>query len=124
MSAVLTVVGRLGSDMEVRATAGGKEFVTFDVACQVPGMEDALWVRCTYFNTKIIEYFGVGGSILVTGTPRMYHSEDAGKSYLQMTVNSWAFVPGAKSRRDDNGNGQGNGQGKHTRSRWADRGHK
>ena len=95
--ALITVVGRLGKDPEVKALNGGTSIATFSVAVEAPmrkGQTEKLtpsWHRVVFFG-KVVEafiakYLHKGDRVFVSGTlnERTFQGTDGPKSIWEIT---------------------------------------
>ncbi len=107
------VVGRLGSDPEMRYTAEGQPFTHISVATEI-GYGDnkkTVWYRCTIWGKQAEsanQYLHKGDIVAVTGQiqpPRIWTGQDGTPHCsLEMSVQNCRFV---WTKREGNGNGNG-----------------
>lgn len=106
------LVGRLGSDAELRQTEGGKSILKFSLATsenwknsEGEKQERTEWSRCTLFGPRaesLAQYLTKGKSLLVEGSLRTssYEKDGEKKYFTEVIVNNVEFLGGG--RRDDN----------------------
>jgi single-strand DNA-binding protein len=93
----IVIIGNLGKDAEVRQTATGKTFYTFDIAVSEKytnqkgaEIEETMWFDCLTANTKIAQYLKKGKKVYIEGNPKInkYHSEKTGEFDAKITINT------------------------------------
>ena len=101
---IVAIVGRLGSDPEVKKTKNGKDFVQFNIANNrdYGESERVNWISCTAFGPVaelIAKYLKKGNKALFTGELQESKWEKDGKNYskLGVLVNTVEFLESSKS---------------------------
>lgn len=106
--ATIVVVGRLGSDGELRETQGGTKVISFSVADDV-GYGDkkkTIWMKCALFGKRaesLAQYLTKGTLVEVTGIPQVSAWIDKknaeARAQIEVSVNELKLHGGGK--RDD-----------------------
>ena len=105
----LSIVGRLGSDAEVRQLAGGSSVANFNVAVTTGfgDREATMWFRCAIFGKRaeggLIQYLVKGTQVAISGElseNKWTTNEGVERTTLEISVNSIDLVGGkpAESR--------------------------
>ena len=110
----ITIMGRLGSDPEVRFTSTGLKVTTLRVATndrKSNGQEDTIWWRVTIWGEqmdKIMSYFKKGSAIIAIGRmskPEIYNNRDGVPTIsLNMVAFDISFSPFGKSENSNQNN--------------------
>jgi len=93
----VTIAGHLGSDPELGSTAKGTDACKFSVAVNT-GFGDNK--KTTWYSVRVYgkraasaaEHLSKGSAVLINGEPEL--NEYNGKTYLNVTANSWSFAGG------------------------------
>lgn len=104
---VITLVGRLTRDPELRFLPDGKPVANFSVAVDRPfknqqGEREADFIDVVFWGTrgeKVAELFSKGKPIAVTGRLQIRSYETQGgqrRKAAEVIGNDWRFVPGDK----------------------------
>lgn len=88
---IVALVGRLGSDPELKQTSKGKGYVQFNIANNRDFGETKRvnWISCTAFDpvaSLIAKYLKKGNKALFTGELQENKWEKDGKSYSRLSV--------------------------------------
>lgn len=107
MSIHSTIVGRLGKDAKTR-DAGRSTVTNFSIATThgYGDKEQTLWVDCSFWGergAKLADHLTKGKVVLVQGP--LSTREYEGKTYLQLEVRTFEFVPGPPKDRNTHGDG-------------------
>lgn len=111
----VTILGRLGRAPERRTTQTGKTVVSFSVASDegYGDRKSTEWFNCVAWDQSgeaIAKHFGQGKPIYLEGrfSSRKY-TDKAGveRTATEVTVTSWAFVPGEPKGQGQQGGYQG-----------------
>ena len=97
----LTALGRVGQNVELKASDRGTEYVQFSIAAENPkDRETPEWIRCSAFNgtaQRIINAKVSKGSLIqVTGRMSMNrytNREGIEMSSVDLIINDWSYVP-------------------------------
>jgi single-stranded DNA-binding protein len=94
---VITIVGTIGRDCEVRENKGG-EFATFSVAVNKGYSRDAGtdWFQVNYYNTKLAQYLTKGKKVVVSGSLDIVEKD--GRTFYNIRANQVEFAGDAKPR--------------------------
>lgn len=83
MAVLIDVIGRLGNKPEIRTSAAGNEFMTFNLAVEDfnKGEKETVWFTVADFSNNIkkkIEFLNKGSMVHVIGEEkvRIYHDRD------------------------------------------------
>lgn len=100
----VSIIGRITNDLEVKATASGKQVLNFCIAVN-KDKETTYFIDCIAWNntaTNIARFLGKGSQIGISGMLTTRTSEYNGqkRKYTEVLVNAFDFV-GAKG--DNNG---------------------
>lgn len=113
MKQILTLVGSLGRDPEMRYTSDGKPVTTFSMAVNdyVNGEKVTAWFKVTVWNRKAEtsnQYLKKGSKVLVTGRlqfdketggPRVWDDKNGkARSIFEVTADDVTFVGGSQSQ--------------------------
>lgn len=98
--AIITLVGNLGQDPDIKYLADGTAVASFSVAHsrRRKDQESTTWWRCSMFGKRaetIGQYFHKGSRILVTGEPfaREYTNKNGEtKTSMEISVSDFSFV--------------------------------
>lgn len=102
---VLTVMGNLGRDANVRQ-AGGSTVANFSIAVKsgYGDNEQTVWVDCSLWGkqaeSRLVEYLTKGQQVVASG--EMGTREYEGKTYITLRVNTLRLAGG---RQDNQGGG-------------------
>lgn len=104
---VIIFSGRLGSDPELKYTAGGKGVVNFTVAIN-KGKDIVEWRQCEAWEKTaeiINQYFKKGNGIIITnsyGKTEEWKDRDEQKhKRLKIVVKEFSFLGGGKKKTGD-----------------------
>ena len=94
---VITIVGTIGRDCEVRENKGG-EFATFSVAVNKGYSRDAGtdWFQVNYYNTKLAPYLTKGKKVVASGSLDIVDKD--GRTFYNIRANQVEFAGDAKPR--------------------------
>ena len=94
---VITIVGTIGRDCEVRENKGG-EFATFSVAVNKGYSRDAGtdWFQVNYYNTKLAQYLTKGKKVVASGSLDIVEKD--GRTFYNIRANQVEFAGDAKPR--------------------------
>ena len=94
---VITIVGTIGRDCEVRENKGG-EFATFSVAVNKGYSRDAGtdWFQVNYYNTKLAQYLTKGKKVVASGSLDIVDKD--GRTFYNIRANQVEFAGDAKPR--------------------------
>ena len=94
---VITIVGTIGRDCEVRENKGG-EFATFSVAVNKGYSRDAGtdWFQVNYYNTKLAPYLTKGKKVVASGSLDIVEKD--GRTFYNIRANQVEFAGDAKPR--------------------------
>ena len=109
MAIIVTAVGRLGKDAEVKNLSNGGVVTAFSVATDAGYGQNkqTIWFDCGMFGedgTKIATYLTKGKQVMITG--EFSEREHNGKFYKKLKVTSLSFI--SSGRSNDNGDNGGN----------------
>lgn len=100
---VITIVGTLGRDSEVRENKGG-QFATFSVAVKKGYNRDAGtdWFQVNYYNTKLSEYLTKGKKVVVSGSLDIVEkdTDNGPRTYYNIRANQVEFADSGKRSND------------------------
>jgi len=109
---ILMIAGFLGRDVETKQTKNGVKITTLAVADNVT-KDEVIWWRCTIFgNTceKILPHLKKGSSVIIHGKqkkPKIFDRKDGTQDVsCEMIVSSIDFLPGNKSDKNEQDQGQ------------------
>lgn len=93
----ITAVGRLTKDAEVFSYGQGKTGITFNLACNQMGSDEAVFIQCTQFgrDENLAQYLKMGNQIIVHGDLIKNQGND-GNWYDKIIVQELEF--GAKKQ--------------------------
>lgn len=122
----LTIAGHLGTDPEVRHTAGGLKVTTFSVAVNIrkQNKEETIWYRITIWGDrfdKMVQYLKKGSAVIVSGDlyPSIWNDKTKGdqpRLNLELTADSISFSPfGRPAEKEGQFAGAGAAQGQSAR---------
>ena len=94
---VITIVGTIGRDCEVRENKGG-EFATFSVAVNKGYNRDAGtdWFQVNYYNTKLAQYLTKGKKVVASGSLDIVDKD--GRTFYNIRANQVEFAGDPKPR--------------------------
>jgi single-stranded DNA-binding protein len=94
---VITIVGTIGRDCEVRENKGG-EFATFSVAVNKGYSRDAGtdWFQVNYYNTKLAQYLTKGKKVVASGSLDIVDKD--GRTFYNIRANQVEFAGDPKPR--------------------------
>ena len=94
---VITIVGTIGRDCEVRENKGG-QFATFSVAVNKGYSRDAGtdWFQVNYYNTKLAQYLTKGKKVVASGSLDIVEKD--GRTFYNIRANQVEFAGDAKPR--------------------------
>jgi len=94
---VITIVGTIGRDCEVRENKGG-EFATFSVAVNKGYSRDAGtdWFQVNYYNTKLAQYLTKGKKVVASGSLDIVEKD--GRTFYNIRANQVEFAGDARPR--------------------------
>ena len=101
------VIGNLGSDGELKTTAGGTTVMNFSVAANGSRKDDdTIWVRCAMFGTraeKLCEYMKKGTKVFARGEFKMreFEGKNGKQTSFEMSVDELELL-GSKEKADGN----------------------
>ena len=100
---VITIVGTLGRDSEIRENKGG-QFATFSVAVNKGYSRDAGtdWFQVNYYNTKLSEYLTKGKKVVVSGSLDIVDkdTDNGPRTYYNIRANQVEFADSGKRSND------------------------
>jgi single-strand DNA-binding protein len=101
---VITLVGRLGKDVEVSNTKNGTPVGKFSMATSTGNADKrkTTWHNITVYGKQaetLAKYVGKGNQLAVTGSQEhdSYEKDGQKKSYSYVNLRSFDFVGGAKT---------------------------
>ena len=98
---VITVVGTIGRNSEIRENKGG-EFATFSVAVNKGYSKDAGtdWFQVNYYNTKLAQYLTKGKKVVVSGSLDIVEkdTENGSRTYYNIRANQVELAGDTKPR--------------------------
>jgi single-strand DNA-binding protein len=108
----MTIMGRLGSDPEVRFTSSGQKVTTLRVATNQKRAkkEETVWWKVTVWGEsfdKMMAYFKKGSAIIASGEmskPEIYTDKE-GRPQVSLNLTSYhlSFSPFGKSDKQESG---------------------
>lgn len=126
---IITVVGNIGGDPELRFTPAGKAVVNFTVA-STPRVKDGdqyvdgttTWLRCSAWDAhaeNIVESLAKGMRVIVQGrlSTREFEHNGEKRTALELAVDAigpelrWSTANVKRTERNSGGGGQQQGQG-------------
>jgi len=101
----VSLVGRMGRDIEVRYLPDGKPVGNFSLAVNGYKKEEVNWIRCVIFGkgAEILGTYTVKGSqLLVSGRlqVRVWEKDGQKRESVEVVVNDFQFL-GSKNERNE-----------------------
>lgn len=95
------VSGRVVNDAKVftyNTSNGQNNGVSFTLASNRQGSDDATFIDCTYFNRdeNLAHYIKQGNQIIVSGDLSIRFDQQSGKNYISLIIDDFEF--GAKKQ--------------------------
>ena len=103
---VLTAIGRVGNDAEVRSTTTGKMVTSWSIAIDSGWGENRIttWLRCTMWGDrgeKVAQYITKGSQIGVSGefSTREYDRNGVTKTSCELKIDNVTLVGGKDTQK-------------------------